>query len=219
MNSIPTRDEIAEEYKWDLSTVFESPDEWSATLAETRKLAESLRERDPRDPGRLSQHPHRPRNPRSTGTTARPLRPTSMQRGHGGPRTRGATHRVPVGVGRRRPNEDGGSASAPVALSRASRRNGTRERRLRGVPALSRRRRTNGPPRSLARSRGSPHDAAPRHARGSVSSPRQPGLRTADRGRTGRGPRSGDSERNGRNSSHRRTGGSDAACTRRFAGS
>lgn len=47
MNSIPTRDEIAQEYKWDLSTIFESPDEWSATLAETESLAESLRERDP----------------------------------------------------------------------------------------------------------------------------------------------------------------------------
>ncbi|WP_231184070.1 M3 family metallopeptidase [Haladaptatus sp. DYF46] len=48
MNSIPTRDEIAEEYKWDLSNIFESPDEWSAVLAETESLAESLRERDPR---------------------------------------------------------------------------------------------------------------------------------------------------------------------------
>ncbi|MFH5798123.1 M3 family oligoendopeptidase [Haladaptatus sp. CMAA 1911] len=48
MNSIPTRDEIAEEYKWDLSNIFESPDEWSAALAETESLAGSLRERDPR---------------------------------------------------------------------------------------------------------------------------------------------------------------------------
>jgi oligoendopeptidase F len=47
MNSIPTRDEIAQEYKWDLTTIFESPDEWSATLAETRTLAESLHARDP----------------------------------------------------------------------------------------------------------------------------------------------------------------------------
>lgn len=47
MNSIPTRDEIPQEYKWDLSTVFASPDEWNTTLAETEALAERLRKRDP----------------------------------------------------------------------------------------------------------------------------------------------------------------------------
>jgi oligoendopeptidase F len=48
MNSMPTRDEVPQEYKWDLTTIFATPDDWSAMLAETEALAESLRNRDSR---------------------------------------------------------------------------------------------------------------------------------------------------------------------------
>ncbi len=47
MDSIPTRNEIPAKYKWDLSTIFTSPDEWNQRKTETEALAADLHERDP----------------------------------------------------------------------------------------------------------------------------------------------------------------------------